>query len=217
MKILIKTITLLFLATSAYAHEGFYAGISAQKNDIKFSNKTLNISTGPYEVKANDYYDNSALSYGLNVGYDYSNKLAFELGWNKISLSKANNNTGLQYTSGSMSGQAIKTNSSLDLNIVSLDVIPSLPLNKSFSLYGSAGLAYVNAKAKESYNNGDVLNDSGNKLGISAGLGVKYTLDKVSLTAGYKHTVLNQKLENVNGFKSIKSIDTFKIGINYLF
>lgn len=220
MKKLLIISALILSINSASAADGYYIGAEATANKLNYR-KSANIATGSFSIHSNDYYNNNAYGFGIFAGkqFNFSQRFDVELGFNSLSNSKSNHNTGLVVVSNNA---PLSTKSEVRVNMISLDFKPHARINERLSVVPLVGLTFANAKITERFYGAGAeilsISERKNKLGFDVGVGVKYQINEHIFTRiQAKYTRLAIKTNETAGIRGLDYIATASIGIGYNF
>jgi len=212
MKKLILLLSLLSFNANA---KGFYIGLDYQSVNLNLREKSTNGIT----PKLDEYYNSKYLGASPIIGYEFDDISSIEVSYFTNTQEKTNNNTGLIWTSGSLSGQAVETSSLSSIDIYNINTVHKLKISNNFALTALVGGSIINFNLKESYNNGYSINEGVLGYGLNAGLGAEVSLSThIALTISGKYTkTLGLDLEKTNGTSGVDSFFTYGGGIKYYF
>lgn len=206
-----KLSTILLLATLSTSANAAYLGTDMQFNNLSYKNPT---STLP--IKADDYYNNKSSTLNIFLGTDLSPNFSIEAGFSNSKKRMSNDNTGLNYTSGALNGQALTTKSTISAKLLTFDTIQRYQVKETdFEISTILGITLAEFTFKESFNDGSTYSDKERGFGINLGLGGNYKIDdNASIRLRAKYTLLNGiEPSKINGIGEVENI--FSVGIGF--
>lgn len=184
-----KTVFLAILALSsgiASADGNWYLGGSVGQASIDTNNVARDVAS----VLRDDYgatsvyssKDETDTNWKLFAGYKFNKNFSIEGGYADLGNFSAK--------AGGVIGTPATISAKVESYAIFVDVVGTLPLNESFSIFGKAGAAYTHTKAKVSGSWAgfvDSSSDSDNEVVPKLGLGAEYNLTRtVAFRAEYE-------------------------------
>lgn len=168
-----------------------------------------------------DSLDDTDTYFGIGVGFQVSQNLAFEVGYHNFGKIEAD--YGGVFTDGFADGTE-----SVELDSVSVAAVGTLPIGPSVGLYGKVGLDLWNAEWKDRYredspegylSQSDTASDDGADIFFAAGANF-YLSEYSSIFIEYQVHQFDVSTEAYGGNESVDldvDVDTLSVGINYSF
>jgi OmpA-OmpF porin, OOP family len=145
----------------------------------------------------------TATAYGLDGGYQYSDRFGFELGYADYGAPK---------TSGPVSGSNLEV--SQQISAFRISATASLPLSNSFALTGKLGISNTTVNVTSTVTPGPAIPGyTASSTSLAYGAGISYNLSKtVALRAQYEN--LGKTGDDTTGTDTLSLLS---IGITYYF
>lgn len=204
---LITSLAAALTSANAYSNYEPYVGLDINSNRISHK--------GTGFINSNEYYEDSLTHLNYNIGVKRNN-ISFELGYFQDSGDKINNNTGLVYTSGPKTGQAVETKTSLDAKFLTADLGYELDTKTNkLALGGIIGATYADFSLTENFNDGTTIKSDATGLGLSLGGYIGYDINPHFRVLGrVKYTMFNDiKPSGSAGMSEINDMVTVGLGV----
>jgi hypothetical protein len=209
------TIALLLSPLTSYA-KPHYIGLEYQSNNLSY--KAPNNSV--VSVEPDDYYESNLSDLAFLAGYKINNQLSIEASYLDSKEGKTNDNTGLVYSTGALTGQSVIITTEVKLKSYSLNIHPTYYIKgTNFSLFGILGISYLKFKFNESFNDGTSNISTEDSFNPNIGFGVDYKMNnQYSVLMKMKYTPIdNIKPINLDGVNEVSNLTNISVGIIYRF
>lgn len=221
MKILYKTVLLTLLTTKAMAYP--YLGLNYSSLKTSFNDK----KDGNLTTSSSQYYATDYKAVSPSIGYEFAdlfdNNKSVELSYFFGSSNNTNNDTGLTWTAGPLTGQPFKVKSQTSIRMINLDfmkaqrILPKELLD--IKAFGILGLSLVDFKVTETYNETASISERENGHALSIGMGLETVLNEfISIVfKGKFYKVSGVDFDNLFAMKDIDRLHVFSVGMKIKF